>query len=62
MLAAHALTVFDVAEFETHGGSLRLYARHAADGSKPVLPRTEELLAEERRKGLERLETYAAFA
>ena len=29
VLAAHGLTVFDVEELPTHGGSLRIYARHA---------------------------------
>jgi hypothetical protein len=35
-LAAHDLVVFDVEELPTHGGSLRVYARHAADEAKPV--------------------------
>ena len=36
IFAAHGLTVFDVEELPTHGGSLRVYARHDADASKPV--------------------------
>ena len=29
IFAAHGLTLFDVEELPTHGGSLRIYARHA---------------------------------
>ena len=36
ILAAHGLTAFDVEELTTHGGSLRVYVRHAGDASKPV--------------------------
>jgi len=45
----------------THGGSLRIYGRHAEDASKPVGPRVNALEEKERRAGLERIETYAAF-
>ena len=31
VFAAHGLTLFDVEELPTHGGSLRIYARHAED-------------------------------
>ena len=31
VFAAHQLTVFDVEELTTHGGSLRIFARHAAN-------------------------------
>ena len=36
IFAAHGLTLFDVEELPTHGGSLRIYARHAEDAAKPV--------------------------
>lgn len=61
IFAAHGLTVFDVEELWTHGGSLRLFIRHAADESKPVTRRVDELLAREREFGLFDLETYARF-
>lgn len=61
IFATHGLTVFDVEELPTHGGSLRIYARHEADSGKPVGPRVAELLATESDKGYERIETYAAF-
>ena len=31
LFAPHGLTLFDVEELPTHGGSLRIYARHRED-------------------------------
>jgi len=62
VFAAHDLTIFDVEELSTHGGSLRIYARHTDDGSKPVGPRITELRAREEATGLTRLEYYFSFA
>jgi SAM-dependent methyltransferase len=62
IFAAHGLTLFDVEELPTHGGSLRIYARHAEDSSKPVDPRVIELRTREESAGFSRLETYSRFA
>lgn len=62
VFAAHGLEVFDVAELPTHGGSLRVYAQRAGEGGRPVEPSVPALLAREAAAGLERPETYAAFA
>ena len=61
IFAAQGLTLFDVEELTTHGGSLRIYARHEHDRSHPVTPRVEELRQREIAAGLLRLETYADF-
>jgi hypothetical protein len=61
IFAAHGLTIFDVEELWTHGGSLRVYARHADDTSRPPSPRMRELREREEKAGFRRLETYAAF-
>jgi hypothetical protein len=61
IFGAHGLVVFDVEELPTHGGSLRIYARHAADESQPVTERCKALLARELQRGIDRLETYSAF-
>jgi len=61
IFAAHGLTLFDVEELPTHGGSLRIYARHAADTSKPASARVGALLALEHAKGYNRLERYTSF-
>jgi SAM-dependent methyltransferase len=61
IFAAHGLTLFDVAELPTHGGSLRVYVRHAADPSRPVTDRVGRLRAHERAAGLEEVARYATF-
>ena len=58
----HGLALFDVEELPTHGGSLRIYGRHAEDSSRPVTERAQELAAREREAGYERIETYRAYA
>ena len=62
IFAAHGLVLFDVEELPTHGGSLRIFARHAEDARKPVGPRVIELCAREESAGYARLETYSCFA
>ncbi len=62
IFARHGLVLFDVEELPTHGGSLRIYGRHAEDASKPVGPRVNELRAREETAGFTRLERYASFA
>lgn len=61
IFTAHGLTLFDVEELPTHGGSLRVYARHAADETKPITARAGELRRREIDAGFTRLETYAGF-
>ena len=61
IFAAHGLTMFDVEQLSTHGGSLRIYARQASDSSKPVGARVAELLGLEASKGYDRFERYASF-
>ncbi len=62
IFAHHGLRLFDVEELPTHGGSLRIYACHAGDSGHPTLPAIEALRARELVRGLDRLETYGAFA
>jgi 2-polyprenyl-3-methyl-5-hydroxy-6-metoxy-1,4-benzoquinol methylase len=61
VLARFGLAVFDVKELPTHGGSLRLYARHAEDESKPVTDRVRALAEREMSAGFTRLSTYRCF-
>jgi len=61
IFAAHGITLFDVDELETHGGSLRIYGRHAEDDGKTVTERVTELREREISKGFTRLETYSTF-
>jgi SAM-dependent methyltransferase len=61
IFAAHGLTLFEVEELPTHGGSLRIYARHATDATRPVSEQVVKLRDRELAAGLDRLETYASF-
>jgi len=62
VFAAHGLTLFDIDEIPTHGGSLRIYARHAANTALPVSAKVAALRAREQAAGLERADTYRSFA
>jgi len=62
VLAAHGLQLFDVEELATHGGSLRVFAQHAATGVQPPTARVAELAARERAAGVETLDWYESFA
>jgi len=57
----HGLTLFDVEELPTHGGSLRIYARHSEDSSKPVRRTVPELIERETRDGFTNLKYYLNF-
>lgn len=61
IFAGQSLEIFDVEELPTHGGSLRIFAKHAEDGSKEVSARVEELLNKEREHGLLDLNYYLDF-
>jgi hypothetical protein len=61
IFSARGLTLFDVEELPTHGGSLRVYARHADDATKPVASRAVELRQREIDAGFLRIERYANF-
>jgi SAM-dependent methyltransferase len=58
-LERHGLTIFDVEELPTHGGSLRIYAAHVP---RPPGERVVALRERERAAGIEELATYLAFA
>ena len=60
VFAAHGMTVFDVEELPTHGGSLRIHA--GAQGAAEVSSRTAALEQREEDAGLNRIERYRAFA
>ncbi len=61
VFAAHGLTLFDVEELPTHGGSIRIHGRHADDQTKPPTERVARMRAQERQLGLEDLATYRRF-
>jgi len=61
LFAKHDLELFDVEEIPTHGGSLRVYAKHKQDTSKPRTERVDRLLQKEATAGLFDLDTYYKF-
>jgi 2-polyprenyl-3-methyl-5-hydroxy-6-metoxy-1,4-benzoquinol methylase len=62
IFAAHGIVLFDVEELQTHGGSLRIYGRHADDLTKPVTERLDHLRAKELAEGVNGLESYTGFS
>ena len=61
IFAAQGLEMFDVQEIPTHGGSLRIYAKHKEDKTKNISENVEMLLEKEKAKGLNGLEYYTNF-
>ena len=62
LFEAHQLTIFDVEELPTHGGSLRIYARHTGDHTRPVTEHVRGLRATEEAAGLGTIDYYLSFA
>src|SRR5258705_5768282 len=58
---SQGLELFDVEEIPTHGGSLRIYAKHKEDDQKPILPNVSALLKKEIDKGMTTLAYYNYF-
>jgi hypothetical protein len=61
VFAKRGLIIFDVEELPTHGGSLRIYARNAADNTKAVSQRVLDLLEREVDAGFTELSYYLSF-
>ena len=59
---SQGLEMFDVEELSTHGGSLRIYAKHKEDVSKEVSIGVSDLLSKEKEKGVTSLEYYSSFS
>ena len=62
LFATHGLTIWDVEELPTHGGSLRIYGRHAEDDTRALTAAVSELRARELGAGYDRAAKYADFA
>ena len=61
ILSKHGLSMFDVDQISTHGGSLRIYAKHEQDCSKSISSNVADLLKEEEEKGMRTLNYYKGF-
>jgi hypothetical protein len=62
IFASHGLTIFDVEELPTHGGSLRIYVRHSENRSVPITASVNQLREKETEDGLTEFENYLLFA
>lgn len=60
LFATHGLAVWDVEELPTHGGSLRILGRHAAD-PRGTTPSVEAVREAERRAGMHEVSAYQRF-
>jgi len=63
IFAHHGLTLFDVEEVPTHGGSLRIFARHTENTAPvaAVTPRVAAMRVKETDFGLTKMACYTAF-
>jgi 2-polyprenyl-3-methyl-5-hydroxy-6-metoxy-1,4-benzoquinol methylase len=61
VFAFHGLVIFDVERIATHGGSLRIYAKHKEDLSKQISKNVLELRAQEKAGGYNTLKPYMNF-
>jgi len=62
VFAEFGLTIFDVEEIPTHGGSLRIYARHESDTSQSVHENVIILRDQEIKAGFKDTGIYTRFA
>lgn len=62
VFAEHGITLFDVEELKTHGGSIRIYGCHVDDTDKAISDRVHELIEREQSAGYDRLDTYSKFS
>lgn len=60
IFASHGLRIWDVEELPTHGGSLRLWACHAAAGHRETAA-VAALLAKEAAAGMQTMDYYRGF-
>ena len=58
---SRGLEMFDVQQLPTHGGSLRIFAKHVNDSSKQIAPNVQQLIDLETAKGMDTLDYYSGF-
>lgn len=61
IFTANGLTVFDVEELQTHGGSLRVFTQRSDYGERPVCHSVIDLLEKELRNGITLPGYYSGF-
>ena len=61
IFSSHKLEIFDVEKLKTHGGSLRIYAKHKENNDFPINKRVKALLDEEQEFGFTNIKFYDNF-
>ncbi len=61
IFAEQGLVLFDVDELPTHGGSIRIYAKHPDDNIHQVSDKVKQLRAGEKNKGMLNIAYYTDF-
>jgi SAM-dependent methyltransferase len=57
----HGLTLFDIDELNTHGGSFRIYVQHQENSGNPISENLSRVKQMETNKGLDKLGSYLNF-
>ena len=58
----HGLTIFDVEEISTHGGSLRIFVKHSENKTYKIKKSVKNLIKKENEAGLYDYSTYLGFS
>jgi len=58
----HGLTIFDVEEISTHGGSLRIFVKHSENKTYQIKKSVKNLIKKENQVGLYDYSTYLGFS
>jgi SAM-dependent methyltransferase len=61
IFAYHGLTLFDVEELESHGGSIRIFGCHIENTNFEISSHVDKLREKELSNGFDKLETYFSF-
>lgn len=57
----HGFVIFDVEEIPTHGGSLRIYAKHPENSLLKIEKRVNKLISREEKLGIKNIRYYKSF-
>jgi len=58
---SHGLQIFDVEEVHTHGGSLRIFAKHTENSTNEIVHNVSDILDKELKFGLDNLRIYSNY-
>ena len=61
IFSRHGLTIFDVDELKTHGGSLRIYVQHQESIENPINEYVLLVKQMEKKRGLDKISSYLNF-